>query len=67
MAMYSTVLLAEENRQLQTENARQKKKKAKQRGYIAIGGVLTGQEDVQWLQVGDIDLIGRVTDQPRES
>ena len=41
MAMNSTVLLAEENRQLQAKNQRQKKKRAKQRSYIATGGVLT--------------------------
>jgi hypothetical protein len=41
MAMNSAALLAEENRQLWAENERQKKKRAKKRSYIAIGGVLT--------------------------
>jgi hypothetical protein len=40
MAMNSTILLAEENRQLRAENERQKKKRTKKRLYIAIGGVL---------------------------
>src|SRR5436305_13455632 len=40
MAMNSVVLLAKENRQLRIENQRQKKKRAKNRSYIAIGGVL---------------------------
>jgi hypothetical protein len=35
------VLLAEENRQLQAENERQKKKRVKKRLYIAKGRVLT--------------------------
>jgi hypothetical protein len=39
--MHNAVLLIEENRQLQAENERQKKKRAKQRSYIATGGVLT--------------------------
>jgi hypothetical protein len=38
--MNSAVLLAEENRQLRSENKRQKKKRA----FIATGGVLTIQE-----------------------
>ena len=37
MAINSAVLLAEENRQLQAENERQRKKRAKRRLYIAIG------------------------------
>src|SRR5450755_583609 len=41
MAMNSAILLAEENRQLRIENAKQKKKRAKRRSYIATGGVLT--------------------------
>jgi len=44
MAMHSAVLLAEENRQLRSENERQKKKKAKRGSYIAARGVLTVQE-----------------------
>jgi hypothetical protein len=44
LAMNSTVLLAEENRQLQHENKRQKKKRAKRRAFIATGGTLIIQE-----------------------
>ena len=39
--MNSAVLLAEENRQLQRENKRQKKKRAIKKAYIATRGVLT--------------------------
>jgi hypothetical protein len=42
--MNSAVLLAEENRQLRSENKRQKKKREKKRAFIATGGVLTIQE-----------------------
>ena len=41
LAMHSAVLLAEENRQLRSENKRQKRKRTKKRAFIAIGGVLT--------------------------
>jgi hypothetical protein len=44
LAMNSAVLLAEEVRQLQSENKRQKRKRAKKRTFIAKGGVLTVQE-----------------------
>ena len=44
MAMNSAVLLAEENRQLRSENERQKRKRAKKRAFIATRGVLTIQE-----------------------
>jgi DDE superfamily endonuclease len=44
LAMNSTVLLAEENRQLRRENERQKRKRAQKKTYIARGGVLTVQE-----------------------
>jgi hypothetical protein len=42
--MNSAVLLAEENRQLQYENKRQKRKRAKKRAFIATRGILTVQE-----------------------
>jgi hypothetical protein len=51
MAMNSAVLLAEENRQLRAENAKQKKKRAKRRSYIATGGVLTVQEGLELSQI----------------
>ena len=44
LAMNSAVLLAEEVRQLRSENERQKRKRAKKRTFIAKGGVLTIQE-----------------------
>jgi hypothetical protein len=47
MAMNSATLLAEENRQLRAANAKQVKKKAKRRKYIASGGVLTIQEGLE--------------------
>jgi DDE superfamily endonuclease len=50
MAMHNAVLLADENRQLRTENERQKRKRAKKRTYIAKGGVLTVQEGLDLLQ-----------------
>ena len=55
MAMHSAVLLAEENKQLRTKNERQKKKKAKRRSYIAIGGVLTVQEGLDQTQSANIE------------
>jgi hypothetical protein len=44
LAMNSAVLLAEEVRQLRSENKRQKRKRAKKRTFIAKGGILTIQE-----------------------
>ena len=44
MAIYSVVLLTDENKKLRAANERQKKKRAVQRSYIATGGVLTVQE-----------------------
>jgi hypothetical protein len=63
MAMHSTVLLAEENRQLQAENERQKKKRAKRRLYIATRGVLTVQEGLDLLQIANKGLQSRVATQ----
>jgi DDE superfamily endonuclease/Tc5 transposase DNA-binding domain/helix-turn-helix, Psq domain len=51
LAMNSAVLLAEENRQLRSENERQKKKRARRRAFIATGGVLTIQEGLNRSQV----------------
>jgi hypothetical protein len=47
MAMNSAILLAEENRQLQAINAKQVKKRARQRTYIATSGTLTIQEGLE--------------------
>jgi hypothetical protein len=63
MAMNSAILLAEENRQLRVENQRQKKKRAKQRSYIATGGVLTVQEGLDLSQIANEGLQGRVATQ----
>jgi len=60
IAMNSTVLLAKENRQLQVENERQKKKRAKKRSYIATGGVLTIQEGLDLSNVANTRLESRV-------
>jgi hypothetical protein len=54
LAMNSAVLLAEENRQLQHENKRQKRKRAKKRAFIATGGVLTIQEGCDLSQNANI-------------
>ena len=56
IAMNSAVLLAEENRQLQVENQRQKKKRAKQRSYIATEGVLTVQKGLDLSQIANDSL-----------
>jgi hypothetical protein len=52
--MNSTVLLAEENRQLYSKNKRQKKKRAKRRAFIATGGTLTIQEGLNRSQATNI-------------
>jgi hypothetical protein len=57
------VLLAEENRQLRGENERQKKKRAKRRSYIATGGVLTVQEELDLSQIANTRSEGRVANQ----
>jgi hypothetical protein len=44
MAMNSAILLAEENRQLRAINAKQTKKRARRRTYIATSRTLTIQE-----------------------
>jgi hypothetical protein len=41
MAMYSTAILADENKKIRAVNERQKKNKAIQRSYITTRGVLT--------------------------
>jgi hypothetical protein len=47
MSMNSAILLKEEVRQLQAANAKQVKKRAPKRKYIATGGTLTHQEGVE--------------------
>src|ERR1700722_4181481 len=63
IAINSTVLLAEENRQLQAENERQKKKRAKVKLYIATGGVLTIQEGLDLSQIANEGLQSTVATQ----
>ena len=63
MAINSAVLLAEENRQLQAENERQKKKRAKVKSYIATGGVLTVQEGLDLSQIANEGLQSTVATQ----
>ncbi len=49
------MLLETENKQLRTENGRQKRKRAIKRTFIQKGGSLTGQEA--------IDLVGKARDE----
>jgi hypothetical protein len=50
MAMHNAAILAEENRQLRAENARQKRKRAIKRSFIQSGGVLTVQEGIELVE-----------------
>jgi hypothetical protein len=59
--MHSAVLLVEENKQLWAKNVRQKKKKAKRRSYIAMGGVLTVYEGLDQAQSVNIELVSSAT------
>jgi hypothetical protein len=52
-AMYYSAILAEENRQLRAENARQKKKRATRRSFIQSGGVLTVQEGIELVEIAE--------------
>jgi hypothetical protein len=66
MATHSAVILAEENRQLRTENQRQKTKRANKRTYIATGGVLSVQEGLDRSNTagkGSVSIRGEVMDQ----
>jgi len=49
IAMHNTILLAQENKELQTINQHQKKRNAP-RSYIATGDILTGAEELQHAQ-----------------
>jgi hypothetical protein len=66
MAMHSAVLLTEENRQLRAANERQKKKRAKRKSYIAVGGVLTVQEGLNRSQMVDIEHMKELTNRLQE-
>ena len=58
MAIYSTVLLADENKKLRAMNERQKKKRAVQRSYIATGGILIVQEGLNQFVITNIKPTG---------
>ena len=60
--MNSAILLSEENRQLRSENERQKKKRVKRRAYIATGGVLTVQEGLDLAKRANIEAGPRVAE-----
>jgi hypothetical protein len=68
MAMNSATILAEENRQLRAINAKQVKKRAKRRTFIATGGTLTIQEGLALSEPTIEPVIGAVggvaTDEP---
>jgi hypothetical protein len=53
MAMHNAAILAEENRQLRAENARQKRKRAIKRSFIQSGGVLTIQEGIELAETAE--------------
>jgi len=53
IAMHNAVLLAQENKELQAANQRQKRKRNAPRSYIATGGILTGAEGLQRAQEAD--------------
>jgi len=54
IAMYTNTVLTEENRQLRTENQRQKKKRAIKRSFISTGGALTVQEGIDRVESAEI-------------
>jgi hypothetical protein len=68
MAMNSAILLAEENRQLRAVNAKQVKKRAKRRTFLATSRTLTIQEGLVLSEPTIepvIDVVGGVaTDEP---
>ena len=66
MAIYNGAILAEENRQLRAENARQKRKRAVKRSYIQSGGVLTVQQGRELVEIAENGPVEGVTDLPAE-
>ena len=58
MAIYSTVLLADENKKLRAMNERQKKKRAVRRSYITTGGILIVQEGLNRFVITNIKPTG---------
>jgi hypothetical protein len=66
LAIYNTVLLAQENKQLQLENAQQKQKREIKKKYIDKGGFLTVEEALERAregQAGPVEPEGGVEDQ----
>jgi hypothetical protein len=63
LAMHNAVLLAEENKQLQAANKRQKRKRARRREYIATRGILTVQEGLNRSQMARTEPDSGVVDQ----
>jgi hypothetical protein len=53
IAMQTNTVLAEENRQLRAENARQKRKRAIKRSFIQSGGVLTVQQGIELVETAE--------------
>jgi hypothetical protein len=66
MAMHSAVLLSSENQRLATENARQKRKRAQKRSYIAKGGIFTAAEALELIQQATNEHIEHVEERPLE-
>jgi hypothetical protein len=66
IAINSTVILAEENRQLQAENKKQKKKRTKKKLYIAQGGILTIAERLQLARDTESQEVGRIKEATSE-
>ena len=64
MAIYNTILLIEENKQLRAANERKKKKQVKRRAYIATRGVLIVREGLDRTQVSYIKPKRGVVNQP---
>jgi hypothetical protein len=54
--MHSAVLLASENERLAAENARQKRKRAQKRSYVARGGIFTAAEARQLINTQQEEL-----------
>ncbi|KFY07184.1 hypothetical protein V491_08549, partial [Pseudogymnoascus sp. VKM F-3775] len=56
IAMHSVILLASENERLAAENARQKRKRAQKRSYVARGGIFTAAEACQLINTQQEEL-----------
>lgn len=56
--MHLAVLFADENKKLRATNECQKNKRAVQRSYLALGGVLSVQKGLDWSLTANIRLTG---------